>query len=240
MKEMKFLKIVASLLLLMILSVGAANAQAFAFKKWKGTYPEMNNSYPLAFISFRGFLPPIPHLFIRMYPTHYYWKVVSVPVTDANEIAGITKTGFLRIAAKLFERSQMKGRYKETGEIKLSTFLQKEIENKLFNSRSDQLSDIYQLADRFIRLYQNLGKLNQVKNSSAVKRVFEKEADDLLMRFMMVNFLKTGHGEKLDSFSDIYTTINKLEGEIDYTRNKMNFFNSYNEEVASSYVFLTK
>ena len=240
MKKKKLLKIVISLFILMILSSGMANAQAFVFKKWRGRYPQMNNSYPLAFISFRGFLPPIPHLFIRMYPTHYYWKVVSVPATDATEIAGSTKTGFLRIAAKYLERAQMKGRYRETGQIKLNTVLQKTIESKLFDSRSDHLTDIYNLADGFIRLYKKLGKLNQVKNSSQVKRIFEKEADDLLMRFMMVNFLKTGHGEKLDSFSDIYATINKLEGEIDYTRNKMNFFNSYKEEVASSYVFLTK
>lgn len=211
MKQHNFIKSIAiAVLILLTFSVGKVNGQLVDVKKWTGTYPDMEGSYPLSFIAFKGNLIPIPHLFIRTCPTHYYIEVISLPVTDATEIAGSTKTGFLRIAAKLLERHQMKGRYSETGEIKINTGLQKEIEQKLFDSRSDELSDIYRLADGFVRLYKKLGQINQLKNASGVKQIFKKEVDELLMRFLMVNLLKADHGEKIEAFSEIRSVMNHL------------------------------
>ncbi|MCK5633272.1 hypothetical protein KAH94_05950, partial [bacterium] len=152
-----------------------------------------------------------------------------------------TKTGFLRIAAKLLERHQMKGRSSETGEIKINTGLQKEIEQKLFDSRSDELSDIYRLADGFVRLYKKLDRINQLENATVIKQIFKKEVDELLMRFLMVNLLKADHGEKMKAFSEIRSVMNHLEGELDYTHGKIHFFNTVQENaMTGSYVFLTQ
>ena len=120
----------------------------------------------------------------------------------------------------MIERSQMKGRHQETEEIKINTETQKKIA-KLFDARSDQLEDNYQLANGFIKLYRKIGQFDTEPNTSGVRQIFEKEADELLMRFLMVNLLETGHGEKMETFSGIHTEQNQLIGEIDYTYQKV-------------------
>jgi hypothetical protein len=162
-----------------------------------------------------------------------------MPVTDAAEISGATVTGLLRIASKMLERHQMKGRHDETVQIKDNTDFQKQIEEKIFNSRADQLGDLYSLAQHFIELYSKVDRIGHLPNSTEVKQIFEEEADRLLMRFLMVNLLQTGHGEKLDAFSEIHTTLNKLSGEMDYTYSKIRFFTNRQEEIIS-YSFLTR
>ena len=216
-----------------------ANSQIIDIKKWKGTYPEMEESYPLTFIAFKGWLIPVPYVFVRTWPTHYYVEADAMPVTDATEIAGSTKTGLLRLAAKMLERYQMEGRHDETARIKENTDFQKQIGEKIFNSRAGQLEDLYRLAQRFIELYRKVDKIGQLPNSVQAKKILEKEADQLLMRFLMVNLLQTNHGEKLDAFSEINSTLNRLSGEVDYTWSKIHFFSNYNEEL-TSYSFLTQ
>jgi len=227
--------------LIFMLSVQPAKSQLIDVKPWTGTYPDMEGSYPLTFISFTGWLIPVPHIFVQAWPTHYYAEAVSMPVTDATEIVEETKTGLLRIVEKMVERSQMKGRYQETGEIKINTESQKKIAQELFDSRSDQLEDNYQLSSGFIKLYSTIGQFDTETNTSGVKQIFEKEADELLMRFLMVNLLETGHGEKMEAFSGIHTEQNKLLGEIDYTFQKVRFYNRFDSKtsVSNSYTFLT-
>lgn len=218
---------------------GQVKSQIIDIKKWTGTYPEMNESYPLTFIAFKGTIIPVPHVFVRTWPTHYYIEVISLPVTDATEIAGETKTGLLRIAAKMLERYQMKGRHDETVLIKDNTDFQKQIEERIFNSKADQLEDVYLLAQGFIKLYNKVDRIGQLQNSAQVKNILEKEADQLLLSFLMVNLLQTDHGEKLDAFSHINAELNKLLGEVDYTYTKIHFFSNYNQELVS-YSFLTQ
>jgi hypothetical protein len=239
MKNRTLINSLLAIVFLTILLPGNAKSQVVAIKTWTGTYPEMNEKYPLTFIAFKGILPPIPHAFIRVWPSHYYYDVISIPVTDAPEIAGQVKTGLLRIAAKMLERSQMKGRHEETVLIKDNTDFQKQIEEQIFNAQTDQLEDLYQLAERFIQLYTKVDRLGDLQNSTGVKVLFEKESDQLLMRFLMVNLFQSEHGDKLHAFSEINTTLNKLLGEVDYTFRKIYFFSNY-KEVSTGYSFLTQ
>jgi len=239
---MKQLKIFTLLLILflLILSADSSNAQAIAIKKWKGRYPRMNNNYPQSFIAFRGWLPPKPHLFVRISPTHYYWKVKSVPVTDSKEITGKTKTDLLRIFSRLMERSQFKGRHKETGMIKLMNEFQKKIDQKLFDSRKDQLADIYGLTEVFLKLYDRMDEFNHINHGSKVKKILKQEANELLEQFLLINLLETDHGEKFQAFTQIRTRLVRLFGELDYSISKMNYFQTFGTYHNTHYAFLTQ
>ncbi|WP_159523561.1 hypothetical protein [Sunxiuqinia indica] len=217
-----------------------ANAQLVDVKPWHGYYPQMNNSYPLSFVAFKGWLFPTPHVFVRSWPTHYYIELGALPVSDAGEYGGKTKTGLLRIAAKLLERSQMKGRHAETSQIKNNKELQKQINQKLFDARKDELPDIYRLSDQFISLYRKLGSFDQLENSGGVKKILQAEADELLMRFLMVNLLEVDHGEKLKSFAAIKTELGHLAGETDYTYRKFLHLLVMGKGQEGSYAFLIR
>lgn len=232
----------AQLLLGILLIIGSAKnskAQLIEVKPWHGTYPEMEGTYPLTFVSFTGWLFPVPHFFIRTWPTHYYVEVGALPVTDAEGIAGDLATGLLRLLQKAIERSQMKGRADETGQIKVNTDLSQQISDKLFDARSDELSDIYNLAAQFIRLYQKVSKLGTLDNAALIHSIYEKEADQMLMQFLMVNLLQSDHGSKLEAFATLSEELSKLLGELDYTHGKLHYFNSYTSQ-PTSYSFLTQ
>ena len=219
-----------------------SNAQFLDVKPWKGTYPEMDEQYPLSFISFKGgFLVPTPHYFIRLYPTHYYLKVGALPVSDATGYSGIAKAGFLRIAERLIEQNQMKQRHEETDQIKFNRELSKQIEQKLFDSRKESLADIYKLTEKFVGLYKKFDRLSILENGEKVKNILQDEADQLLMRFLMVNLLETSHGKKLNAFSEIGDELTSLLGETDYSYQKLFHYSFYKgSPVNTSYAFLTR
>ena len=238
---MNKLKIIITIIsLFLFLPSTETMAQAIAIKKWKGRYPRMNNNYPQSFIAFRGWLPPKPHLFVRISPTHYYWKVKSVPVTDSKEITGKTKTGLLRIFSRLMERSQFKGRHQETGLIKLMNEFQKQIDQKLFDSRKDQLADIYGLTEAFMQLYDRMDEFNHINYGSKVKRILKQEANEFLEQFLMINLMESDHGEKFQAFTEIKTKLVQLFGEVDYSISKMNYFQSFGTYHNTHYAFLTQ
>lgn len=215
-------------ILLMVLCFQEVKGQFFEVKDWKGPYPQMNNSYPLLFITRPG-----PTFFLRTWPTHYYIRLGAMPVYDALTYVGDSKDGLVRIAARVLENQQMKGRHSKTEGIKDNSKLQKEIAKKLFDARSDHLDDIYTLGERFLELYQRIEDVGALSNGRDVKKLLQKEADDLMLQFLMVNLLKTNHGEKVDVFSQIDSGLEQLIGETDYTYNKLHFFNSYTKEPLS-------
>lgn len=235
----KLIHLIVIIVFMPVLFPGTANSQIADIKKWTGTYPDMEESYPLTFIAFKGLLIPAPHVFVRTWPAHYYVEADAMPVTDATEIAGATVTGLLKIVSKMIERHQMKGRYNETVQIKDNTGFQKQIAEEIFNSKTEQLGDMYSLSENFIQLYGKVDRIGDLPHSAGVKRIFEEEADRQLMRFLMINLLQTDHGEKLAAFSEIHTSLNKLLGEVDYTYSKIRFF-SNNQYENTSYSFLTR
>lgn len=232
--------IISVILIIAVLSVSQLHAQVFAIKRWRGTYPQMNGSYPLTFIAFKGFLNPIPHVFIRTWPTHYYFQVGALPVTDAPNLTSSIKTGFLRIVEKTLERSQMQKRADETTQIKANNLQQRDIELRMFDARSDYLPDVYGIADQFVRLYQSINNLEKQSNAAAIAQISHREADELVVRFIMVNLLQTDHGKKLEAFSEIRSELTRQIGEADYVNRKVYHFNFYNQDSVTAYAFLTR
>jgi hypothetical protein len=222
------------------IAVKESNAQLLNVKPWHGYYPEMNDSYPLSFVAFKGWLIPKPHVFVRTWPTHYYVELGALPVSDAEAYAGETKTGLLRIAARLLEQSKMKSRGEETTRIKSNKELEQAIEKRLFHARSDELPDSYGLANRFIRLYNKIRQLEQLEQTAPIKKILQQEADDLLLRFLMVNLLQTDHGEKVEAFATIHAELTKLSGETDYAFQKVSYFNRYGNDQFHPYAFLSR
>ena len=216
-------------------------AQVFDIKSWHGTYPNMEGSYPLTFISFRGFLNPIPHVFIRTWPAHYYLQVGAAPVLDAGEMAGSVKTGFLRIVEKIIEEAQAQQRADETAQIKENNLQQRNIELKLFNARSDYLPDLYGIANLFVRLYQGIGDLEKQSNATQAAQIIRLDADALVVRFVMVNLLQTDHGKKLEAFAEIRDELIRQKGETDYLTRKIYYNNFYSKGTTeNSYAFLIR
>ncbi len=213
-------------------------AQIIAIKSWDGIYPDMNGKYPLSFIAFKGNLFPVPREFIRLWPTHYYYEVVSVPTYDLQDYASELKVSFLRIAAKQLEKSQMKKRQEETEQIKSNTEIQRDIEKKIFDANSDQLPDVYSIASGFIRLYISIDNMDKLDNCKWLRQTFQKEADELLTRFIAVNLFLTDHGKKLEAFEEIKQELSKQIGEADYTYRKVRYFQAFNANVPQSYAFL--
>jgi len=240
-KTRKIGMIIILILMMTFISADKIDAQAFAVKRWRGTYPQMNGSYPLSFMAFKGgFIIPTPHFFVRTWPAHYYIKIGAAPVTDSENLTGSIKTGFLRIVEKILERSQMQKRSEETAQIKENNLKQRDIELKIFNSRSDYLPDVYGIANQFIRLYQSINSLGTQANTGAIAQISRREADELVVRFIMVNLLQTDHGKKLEAFSQIRSELNRQIGETDYVNRKVYHFNFYGQDASNSYAFLTR
>lgn len=224
--------------ILSLLAIQPAKSQLIAKKPWKGRYPEMGGKYPQFFIATKE---STPHVFVKVWPTHYYWDVTSTPATDAGEIDGGIKTGLKRVVSKTFERLQIKGRHEETGGIKINTNAQTEITKELFAARFDQLDDHYGLARGFVSLFDKIDQLEAGQGTTAIQQIYEAEAENLLMRFVMANVLETGHGNKMAVLSEIQREQNKLLGEIDYTVQKARFFMQLNPpKEGGSYIFLSR
>lgn len=217
-----------------------ARAQLIDIKPWHGYYPEMEGSYPLSFVSFTGWLFPKPHFFVRTWPTHYYVETGAGLVYDTGTYANLLKINFLKIVFRLLEKAQMKDRQQASTGIRDNIQGQKEIEAQLFNSRADELPDIYGIAAGFVRLYQSLNRLDKLENCPWLKKNLEKEADDLLYRFISVNLLQTDHGQKLEAFSEIFRELGRQTGCVDYSYRKVNYYQFSNKNYGQSYSFLAE
>lgn len=235
---MKKLLFVSALCLSLVFITGNLSAQVFDFKSWHGTYPEMGGDYPLTFIAFKGEIIPIPHVFIRTWPTHYYMEVVAAPTYDTEDYISELKVNFLKIAARVLEKSQMKQRQEETEQIKTNTEMQRDIGKKIFDARSDQLPDVYAVAAGFVRLYISINTLGKLDNCKWLKQICQREADDLLTRFVAVNLFQTDHGKKLEAFDEIKHELDSQIGEADYTYRKVQHYQFYASNTSQSYLFL--
>ena len=108
----------------------------------------------------------------------------------------------------------------------------------IFDAESDQLPDVYSIASGFIRLYLSVESLDKLPNCKWLKQTYLKEADELLVRFILVNLFLTDHGKKLEAFSEIRCELNKQIGETDYTYRKVLHLQAFNANIPQSYAFL--
>ena len=237
---MKQTTYILQIMMLLSLQTNHLQAQVFDIKSWHGDYPEMEGSYPLSFIAFKGWLIPVPHVFIRTWPTHYYVEVGALPISDAEGYADLLRTNLMKIIERLIEKGQMKDRHVETTGIRDNTKTQYEIEKKIFDAESDQLPDIYSIASGFVRLQVSINRLNKLNNCNWLKQTCQKEADELLTRFITVNLFQTDHGKKLAAFSEIKTELSRQFGDVDYTYQKVHHYQFYTNNVSQSYCFLAE
>jgi hypothetical protein len=199
---------------------GRMKAQVLEIKTWKGTYPEMNGSYPLAFIAFKGTLIPVPHEFVRLWPSHYYLKPDALQVFDGAQFSIETQVGLLKMGKKFLEKLLMIQRHDETVQIRNNAEKRRDIGKTIFDAEFDQLPDAYRIAAGFVRLYgsiDKLKKLNSIDDCTWLVTIYRRQADDLLLRFVSINLFQTDHGEKIEAFAGIRKELNNLMGETDYT-----------------------
>jgi len=242
MNSMKTILFVLFLSLTVFLPVKESNAQVFEIKTWNGTYPKMNRSYPLTFIAFKCTLIPMPYVFVKLWPTHYYLQSGALQVIDAGQMSKEMKIGLLKIAEKFFEKSQMIKRHEETTQIKNYTERRRDISKTIFGAQFDQLPDVYQISAGFVRLYESvnkLKKLNQVSDCNWLVKTYQKEADNLLLRFVSINLFEADHGKKIEAFSQLRKELSNLMGETDYTYRKVHHYQVFNSDPNLSYCFLT-
>jgi hypothetical protein len=134
----------------------------------------------------------------------------------------------------------MKGRSEKTTGIKDHTDLRKKIAQKIFNARCDQLEDMYQLSLKLTKAFEKIDRLGTLNVSPAIKEAFEKEAGELCTCFLLINLLESGHGQKIDSFSETGRELDRLLGALDYTFQKLLFFETFGQTATVSYTFLTR
>jgi hypothetical protein len=222
---------------------GRMKAQVLEIKTWKGTYPEMNGSYPLAFIAFKGTLIPVPHEFARLWPSHYYLKPDALQVFDGAQFSIEMQVGLLKMGKKFLEKLLMVQRHDETVQIRNNAEKRRDIGKTIFDAEFDQLPDAYRIAAGFVRLYgsiDKLNKLNSVDDCTWLVTTYRKQADDLLLRFVSINLFQTDHGEKMEAFAGIRKELNNLMGETDYTYRKVHHYQVFNHDPCRSYTFLTE
>ena len=134
----------------------------------------------------------------------------------------------------------MEKRHEETTQIKSNSESQRDIEKKIFDANSDQLPDVYDIASGFVRLYVGIIRLDKLDNCKWLRSIYQKEADELLTRFVSVNLFQTDHGKKLEAFEEIKKELDKQIGEADYTYRKVHYCRFYANNTNQSYSFLTE
>jgi len=80
--------------------------------------------------------------------------------------------------------------------------------------------------------------MDKLDNCQWLRQTYQKEADELLTRFISVNLFLTDHGKKLEAFSEIREELNKQIGETDYTYRKVLHLQAFNANIPQSYAFL--
>ncbi|MBK3518258.1 hypothetical protein JIV24_13015 [Carboxylicivirga sp. N1Y132] len=227
------------IMLLSLLTIEASQAQsAFAVKKWKGRYPRMNNDYPFTFVSWKGWLPPVPHFFVRLYPSHYYYYVNSLPVVDSKSYVNMTFQSVLKLVLKNIDKKALLTNMQEISGIQNNQWQHEAIESFLRDSRLRSLLDIYNTPQSLQNCMTALADLNTEEVPKDIIQQLEWSMEQQVETYLMINKLDAEQGEKLKALGQVNHEIKQLTGTIRYTAQKIEYFQKWNQEIRHSLSFL--
>ena len=233
---MKKLIIVLSILFL-LMSPGIAQTP-FAIKKWKGRYPSMKNDYPLTFVCFKGWLPPVPHFFVRLYPSHYYYYLNSIPVSDASVYTDVTIKHVLKTVFKNIDKNALKESMEQVSGIKLNQVDQHDIESFLQDSRGVVLEDVFHVGASFSKARVALDRMGAKYLNTDVIKTYERELNRLMESYVMLNLMDAEQGDKVREMQEIRISLKKLTGSIHYCSQKMDYHQTFLEQSVYHLSFL--
>ncbi|WP_439185419.1 hypothetical protein [Carboxylicivirga taeanensis] len=233
-------KVLSLLIVFLLMTSTAMGQDAFAIKKWKGRYPRMNNDYPLAFVSWKGWLPPVPHFFVRLYPSHYYYYLTSLPVMDAKGYVDMGLYNGLKMVLKNIDKDALYQNLQAIEGTHLNQTAHEEIAAFLRQSRLVSIPDIYQTSLCFDKAIQALDDLKQQDVPSAIHAGFEQDIRHYLEELLMINQLDAKQGDKLQAMAELNRSVRQLTGTIHYTIQKIRVCQHTNEEWPSNLSFLGK
>lgn len=231
-------KLIIMLTILLSLVWMAEAQKPFAIKKWKGRYPRMKNDYPFTFVCFKGWLPPIPHLFIRLYPSHYYYYIGALPVSDAIGYKDLMIKHTIRNVFKNIDKKALKKSMEQVGGIHFNQAGQESIEAFLRESRLVVLEDIYDVNQDFIRAREALDSIREFKEWGDVTSLFERELNQHMESFLMISLMDAKQGDKLSAMKEIKTALKELTGTIHYSAQKIGFYQTMQRRNISHLAFL--
>ncbi|WP_430817210.1 hypothetical protein [Carboxylicivirga sp. RSCT41] len=209
------------LILLLLLSYASQSQSIVATKEWNGQYPEMNDDYPIAFICWKGWLPPKAHAFISIYPTQCYYYVGSLLAYDVKSYAEIGIMGAINLVLKAIDQNTLKKSMQAVKGIKVNQEAHEAIEDFLRQSRLKELPDIYQTASVFEKAYQAMEELNNQDVPADISQAFYQDIQDCLDELNMINQLDAEQGDKLQAMDVLNREVRELTGTIYYTARKM-------------------
>lgn len=211
---------------------------AFAVKKWSGRYPTMNNDYPLAFVCWKGWLPPVPHFFIRIYPTHYYYYLYSLPVYDVKSYLDMGLYGGLKLVLKELDQSTLSKTLDEVSGIQLNQLDREEIGSFLRESRLEALPDIFGNNEALFEAGESLNLLSDASMPSWLHRVFEEEIRIKEEALEMLNQMDCSQGDKLKAEENLNRELQALNGTILYVSQKVGYWQHYSRMKESHLDFM--
>ncbi len=211
---------------------------AFAIKKWKGRYPRMNNDYPLSFMCWKGWLPPVPHFFVRLYPSHYYYYLTSWPVMDPKSYVDMGLYGGLKMVLKNIDKDALYRSLQAIEGTQQDQTAHEEIASFLRQSRLVSLPDIYMTGLYFDKAIQALDDLKQQDAPQAIQMNFEQDIRHYLEELLLINQLDAKQGDKLQAMDELNRNVRQLTGTIHYTAQKIRACQYINEDWPSNLSFL--
>ena len=231
-------RFVLTFTIILLTFISSQAQSAFAVKKWKGRYPRMNNDYPLSFVCWKGWLPPVPHFFVRIYPTHYYYYLNSLPVYDTKSYVNMGLYDGLKMVLKNIDKNALQNSLEEISGIKLNQTQHEGIEDFLRQSRLTELPDIYNISLNFYEALQALNLLKAQNIPNGISQTFEEDIRRYLDELLMINQLDAKQGDKLKAMTALNQEVRQLTGIIHYTAHKVYSYQQLNNEQAFHLAFL--
>jgi len=231
-------KVLFTFLVFLFVACASSAQSAFAVKKWKGRYPRMNNDYPLGFVCWKGWLPPVSHFFVRIYPSHYYYYLNSLPVYNTKSYVNMGLYNGLKLVFKNIDEKALQKSMEEISGIKVNQVQHEVIEDFLRQSRLMELPDLYYTSLHFYKALQALDYLKNQDIPQGICQGFEDDIRRCLNELLMINELDAQQGDKLKAMASLNQEVRQLTGIIHYTSNKITRYQHLNKDQTTHLAFL--